>query len=273
MTRIDRRPLDRTVLRWMTIAAMSLVGCASGARVEVESAKESSADFDPAMHRLAVGVHQFQAEEFDRRREVFQRLADHQSPIALFITCSDSRIDPCLLTRTGPGDLFILRNAGDLVPVYHGPDSGGEAATIEYAVEHLGVRDIIVCGHSNCGAMKGLLHPEELSDLPAVRGWLENAKETRDILAQSHEHLAGAELLTVAIQENVLVQIEHLRTHPTVTAALKAGKLHLHGWIYRIETGEVFDFDPNQDRFVPLTIASASPTMLDHWVRTARHHP
>src|SRR5947209_1011259 len=113
------------------------------------------------MQKLVEGVHHFQANIFSPQRELFERLADGQSPVALFITCSDSRINPNLLTQTEPGELFILRNAGNLVPPY-GAGPGGEAATVEFATAALGIRDIIVCGHSHCGAMRALLAPAKL---------------------------------------------------------------------------------------------------------------
>src|SRR5205807_7100192 len=113
---------------------------------------------------------------FARKKELFSQLGKGQTPLALFIACSDSRINPNLLTQTEPGELFILRNAGNLVPP-HGAGSGAEAATVEYAVEQLRVRDIILCGHSRCGAMHGLLEPAALAKLPSVAGWLEYARE------------------------------------------------------------------------------------------------
>lgn len=129
------------------------------------------------MEKLIRGIHEFQSTHFSPQRELFQRLAGGQRPDALFITCSDSRIDPSLLTQTKPGELFILRNAGNIVPPY-GAANGGEGATIEYAIRALGIRDIIVCGHTHCGAMQGLLQPEALEDLPAVRSWLSHAEAT-----------------------------------------------------------------------------------------------
>ena len=119
------------------------------------------------MQKLIQGIHQFQKESFRPLQGLFEELAKGQNPETLFITCSDSRIDPTLLTKAQPGDLFILRNAGNIIPP-HGAGNGGEAATIEFAVAALGVKDIIICGHSHCGAMQGLLHPEQVASLPAV---------------------------------------------------------------------------------------------------------
>jgi carbonic anhydrase len=210
------------------------------------------------MQKLVQGIHHFQTNIFSAQRDLFQRLAEGQDPETLFITCSDSRINPNLLTQTGPGDLFILRNAGNLVPPY-GAVFGGEAATIEYAVAALGVKDIIVCGHSLCGAMSGLLAPESLKELPSVADWLRHAEATRRIIKQNYSDLEGQALLTATVEENVLVQLENLRTHPAVAAALSRGGLTLHGWAYEIETGEVFAFDPQADQFLPLSELYGTP--------------
>jgi carbonic anhydrase len=200
------------------------------------------------MQRLIEGLHQFQSQVFGSQRELFERLAKGQAPETLFITCADSRIDPCLLTQSLPGDLFILRNAGNLVPPY-GAVRGGEAATIEFAVAGLGVKDIVVCGHSHCGAMKGLLDPPPATAFPALGEWLSHAETTRRIMQDKYADRTGAEQLNVAIQENVLAQLENLRTHPVVASALAQEKLRLHGWVYKIETGEVFVYDPTMRQF------------------------
>jgi carbonic anhydrase len=203
------------------------------------------------MQRLKEGIHQFQHTHFHSLEGLFEKLAHGQNPETLFITCSDSRIDPNLLTQSQPGDLFILRNAGNIVPP-HGAANGGEAATIEFAVAALGVKDIIICGHSHCGAMKGLLQPEEVESLPAVSAWLSHAETTRRIIRDNYGHLEAQALLTATIEENVLVQLENLRTLPSVASRLTRGDLTLHGWVYKIETGEVFAFDPHAGQFVPL---------------------
>ncbi|MCC6416726.1 MAG: carbonic anhydrase [Gemmataceae bacterium] len=209
------------------------------------------------MQKLVQGIHHFQANIFRSQQELFHRLADGQSPEALFITCSDSRINPNLLTQTDPGELFILRNAGNIIPP-HGAANGGEGATIEFAVAGLGINDIIICGHSHCGAMKGLLHPHSLDRLPAMAAWLSHAEATRRIIQEKYQNLTGPALLTATVEENVLVQLENLRTHPTVAAGLARGSLKLHGWVYKIETGQVFAYDPRQGQFLPLEEVSAS---------------
>jgi len=204
------------------------------------------------MLKLIKGLHHFQSEIFLSHKELFERLAHGQNPDALFITCADSRINPNLITQTNPGDLFILRNAGNIIPPY-GAANGGEGATVEFAVAALGVKDIIVCGHSHCGAMKGLLHPESLGDLPTVSAWLSHAEATRRTVKENYSNLQGEELLNVTTQENVLVQLENLRTHPAVSARLSRGQLNLHAWTYKIETGEVFSYQPDEGQFLPLT--------------------
>ncbi len=209
------------------------------------------------MQRLIEGLHQFQEKVFSSQRELFERLAEGQSPETLFITCSDSRIDPNLLTQTQPGELFVIRNAGNIVPPF-GAANGGEGATIEYAVAALGVKNIIVCGHSHCGAMKGLLAPDSLTELPQVAQWLGHAEATRRIMKQNYQDLQESERLTATVEQNVLIQMENLRTHPAVAAQLGRGQLNLYGWVYKFETGEVYAYDPEEAQFLPLV--SGTPT-------------
>jgi carbonic anhydrase len=209
------------------------------------------------MTRLIQGVLDFQRRIFGKKRDLFAQLGKGQKPLALFITCSDSRIIPDLLAQTQPGELFVLRNAGNIVPP-HGAGSGAEAATIEYALTQLRVRDVILCGHSRCGAMYGLLEPEELAKLPSVAGWLEYAKE---VLPQVPAGLAADQRLAMAIEKNVLVQLEHLKTHPAVKAALETRSLRLHGWVYHFEKGQVDVYNPVSGRFVPLN-EQVRPSMV-----------
>lgn len=204
------------------------------------------------MRKLITGLHHFQSQIFLSHKELFERLSHGQTPDALFVTCSDSRINPNLITQTNPGDLFILRNAGNIIPPY-GAANGGEGATIEFAVTALGIKDIIVCGHSLCGALEGLLHPEQVRHMPTVAAWLAHAEATRRIVEENYSNLSDDELLNVAMQENVLVQLENLRTHPAVAARLARGELNLHAWTYKIQTGEVFAFRPDEGQFLPVT--------------------
>jgi carbonic anhydrase len=203
------------------------------------------------MKRLIEGLKKFQSQVFRSKRRLFDQLALQQNPRALFITCSDSRIDPCLLTQTEPGELFILRNAGNLVPSY-GTRIGSTTATIEYAVGMLDIRNIIVCGHTDCGVMKAILDPRQIGDLPAVQSWLTEAEATRRVVKENYAHLKSDALLVATIQENVRIQLQHLQTHPTVAAKLRRGALQLHGWVYSIATGEVWAYDFRKDRFMSL---------------------
>jgi carbonic anhydrase len=204
------------------------------------------------MQKLIQGIHHFQNTLFGSQRRFFEHLAKGQSPEALFITCSDSRINPNLLTQTEPGELFILRNAGNLVPRYD-EYLGGEAATIEFAVAGLGIKDIIICGHSHCGAMNALLEPASIVRLPALKHWLKHADVTRQVMEEKYTDRQGEALLKATIQENVLTQMENLHTHPVVASGIAAGTLKLHGWVYKIETGEVFAYEPELGQFQLLT--------------------
>ena len=204
------------------------------------------------MAHLIQGLHHFQEQVFQSKKELFERLGQGQSPETLFITCSDSRIVPSLITHTDPGELFIIRNAGNIIPP-HGAANGGEGAAVEYAVKALGVKHIVVCGHSHCGAMKGLLAPESLTELPTVANWLSHAEPTRCILHENYGNLADSEKLNVAIQENVLCQLENLRTLPSVASKLVQGGLTLHAWVYKIETGDVLAYEPVEGQFLPLS--------------------
>jgi carbonic anhydrase len=207
------------------------------------------------MQKLIDGLHKFKAEIFNSNKELFQPLVEGQRPEVLFITCSDSRINPNLVTQTNPGELFILRNAGNIIPPY-GMGMGGAAATVEFAVLGLSVRYIIVCGHTGCGAISALLDPSLLQDAPAMRDWLVHAEATRRVVVENYHDVTGKALHTLAVEENVLTQIEHLRTHPVVRSRVARGALSLHGWVYKLETGEVFQYDSAQGQFVLLTQAT-----------------
>jgi carbonic anhydrase len=205
-----------------------------------------------SMEKLVKGIHKFQAGFFREKTELFERLASGQSPETLFISCSDSRVIPDLLMQTDPGDLFVLRNAGNLIPPHGAAPDSGEAATIEYAVAALGVKDIIVCGHTQCGAMQALLYPEKISQLPRIQRWLGHAEATKAIVESSYRCSSPETLWRATVEENVLVQLENLRTHPTVAAALARGSVKLHGWVFEIQTGEVFAYEPTSELFVTL---------------------
>jgi len=210
------------------------------------------------MEKLIQGIHRFQSDVFAARQDFFRQLVHGQRPQALFVTCSDSRMVPDLICQTDPGDLFVLRNAGNIVPPHAPGVPSGEAATIEYAIRGLGVRNVVVCGHTRCGAMQAVLDPDGVRDMPRVRQWLHNADAGAEIVTTCYHHLAPEARWKVMAQENVLVQIEHLRTHPAVAAALAAGELKLHAWVYKMETGEVFAFDPVTGQYVPIARGGAA---------------
>jgi carbonic anhydrase len=203
------------------------------------------------MSKVIRGIFSYQENVHGEKQELFERLGKGQSPLVLFVACSDSRVNPNLLTQTDPGELFILRNAGNIVPAYGA--GGGEEATVEYAVAQLKVRHLIVCGHSHCGAMHGLLEPQALTHLPSVGRWLTNAQEVVPRVERAGANLPAEERLQLAIEQNVLVQLDHLRTHPAVSAALGDKRLRLHGWVYHFETGRVMAYDSAREAFVPLS--------------------
>jgi carbonic anhydrase len=193
------------------------------------------------MQKVYAGIRQFHQEAFPARRSHFESLAQGQRPELLLVTCSDSRIDPSLVLQTDPGDVFVIRNAGNFVAPY-GEGSGAEAATIQYGIEVLGIPDLAVCGHSHCGAMAAVLDPPAADALPAVRDWLRFGEPAIDRM----DGIDGIEDRALrAVAANVLVQLDHLRTHPSVARAEDAGELTLHGWVYRFETGEVLEVEPD----------------------------
>ncbi len=203
------------------------------------------------MQKLVRGIQTFKKTVFKENEALFTSLAGGQKPDVLFITCSDSRLNPNLLTQTKPGELFIIRNAGNLIPAY-GAVPGSEEGTIEFALAGLGIREIVICGHSHCGAMKGVIHPEIVKEMPAVSRWLGQAEQTQRVMKENYAHLEGEALLNATIQENVLAQVENLKTHPSVAALLARGELKIHAWVYKFETGEVFSYQPDEGQFLPL---------------------
>jgi carbonic anhydrase len=181
---------------------------------------------------------------------MMEELAHGQKPRVLFITCSDSRIDPNLITQADIGELFVIRNAGNIIPPY-GAANGGEGAAVEYAINALGIEQIIVCGHSHCGAMKGLLQIGKLeADMPLVYDWLKHTEATRRLVKENYASYKGEQLLEITIAENVLTQIENLKTYPVVHSKIYQGKLQIYGWVYHLETGEVLAFDPATHAYV-----------------------
>ncbi len=202
------------------------------------------------MDHLISGVAKFQREVYPTKKARFQKLAKGQNPEVLFITCADSRIDPSMVTQTEPGELFICRNAGNIVPP-HSNQTGSMTASIEFAVAALGVSHIVVCGHTDCGAMKGAIAPEKLDDLPHVREWLGHCRAAREVVKERCGEVHGEHLEDVT-RENVLLQLQHLRTHPAVAAKLATGKITLHGWVYNIETGGIESYNSATGEFAPI---------------------
>ena len=203
------------------------------------------------MHHVVTGFVSFKEQELPKHRKRFAELANGQNPDVLFITCSDSRIDPNLVTQCQPGDLFIIRNAGNIVPP-HGRSAGGVTASIEYAVAVLNVRHIVVCGHTHCGAMNGALNPAALDGLPHVRDWLDLSRAAVEVVKHSHNEPLGKQHLRQVTEQNVLAQLNHLRTHPLVAGRLATNRLELHGWMYEIESGDLLAYDEQSGNFDPL---------------------
>jgi carbonic anhydrase len=205
------------------------------------------------MQKLQAGIHHFQVNYFASNRELFEQLATRgQRPETLFITCCDSRIVPNLITNAAPGELFIVRNVGNIVPSVKRGVLGGVSAAIEYAIEVLEVGTVIVCGHTNCGAIDAILHPERLAHLPFVSQWLAEAARIPTLIEECYGSLDQSERAVVAVEENVLMQLENLRSFEFVARRLEHGTLKMSGWVFKIATGEVFDYDPSSEQFLRL---------------------
>ncbi|MGH8047721.1 MAG: carbonic anhydrase [Chthoniobacterales bacterium] len=207
------------------------------------------------MQELIEGIHKFRTEEFGQYKALFQRLAkEGQNPHTLFITCSDSRVLAELITQSKPGDLFVVKNVGNIVPATSATGStNSTAAAIEFAVETLGVQDVVVCGHSQCGAMKALMTSPDLSSMPHLEGWLSVATPVRDAVLTRYGHLRNLdEQVDLAGEENVLYGLESLKTYPCVKSRLEEGRLRLHAWFFKIATAELFAYDPAAHQFMPL---------------------
>ncbi len=207
------------------------------------------------MKKLVSGHARFRQDGFQQHKPLFDELAKGQSPEVLFVTCADSRIDPHMITQTLPGDLFVCRNAGNIVPPQSN-DAGGENASIEFAVMALGVKDIVICGHSECGAMKGAMNMEGVTSLPHVHDWLHYARAAVDTVEA--RGVDDADKLMRVTEQNVLLQLQHVQTLPSVAAKVNNGEIGLHGWVYHIGSGEVTCYDEGSKRFVPLQERYAS---------------
>ncbi|RJX76541.1 carbonic anhydrase [Pseudomonas sp. LS-2] len=222
-----------------------------GALAEAESA-------DVALKHIVDGFKHFRHDVFPQQEELFKKLATAQQPRAMFITCADSRIVPELITQSSPGDLFVTRNVGNVVPPY-GPMNGGVSTAIEYAVMALGVHHIIVCGHSDCGAMRAVLNPDTLEKMPTVKAWLRHAEVARTVVQDNCNCSGEHETMHVLTEENVIAQLRHLQTHPSVASKIASGQLFIHGWVYDIETSAIRAYDAEQGTFLPLDGDNATP--------------
>ncbi|ARB30388.1 carbonic anhydrase [Pseudomonas tolaasii] len=216
------------------------------------SAPQVAETADAALKHIVDGFLHFHHDVFPQQEELFKKLATAQSPRAMFITCADSRIVPELITQSSPGDLFVTRNVGNVVPPY-GQMNGGVSTAIEYAVLALGVQHIIVCGHSDCGAMRAVLNPASLEKMPTVRAWLRHAEVARSMVEDNCDCANEGESMKVLTEENVIAQLQHLRTHPSVASRMANGQLFIHGWIYNIETSEIRAYDADQAAFRSLS--------------------
>jgi len=225
------------------------------------------------MERLIKGFEQFRQVTYPGKQQLFEKLAKAQNPHTLVITCADSRVVPEYFTSSEPGQLFVVRNVGNIVPPY-AQFVGGVSAAIEYAVVVLGVKDIVVVGHSDCGAMKATLNPKSVESMGAVSAWLRHAEVARHVLDENYDCCDAHSRLHALTEENVIAQLDHLRTHPSVAARLASGKIAIHGWVYDIESADIRVLDPDSRRFMNLQVdvgqseASASAAMLQPPMRT-----
>ena len=210
---------------------------------------------DEILEQLKNGVRRFRAEVYpDQVDQRARAVLEAQRPHTLFIACADSRVDPIEITQSGMGEVFVTRNIGNLVPAY-GEMLGGVSAVIEYAVSALKVQHVVICGHSDCGAMKGLLNPGSLEKLPTVKSWLTNAQAALSVansLASKDDK--PSDLLRQLTEENVLLQLQHLRTHPSVAGAMAREELTISGWVYDIGKGEVRISEDGGRVFEPVII-------------------
>jgi carbonic anhydrase len=221
------------------------------------------------MKKLIKGLRNFKKSYYCSHQDLFEELSHGQKPRVLFITCSDSRIDPNLLTQTDLGELFVIRNAGNIIPPF-GATNGGEGAAVEYAIHALGIQQVIVCGHSHCGAMKGLLKLQKLEDeMPLVYEWLKHSEPTRRVLKENYSHLEGEDLIAMAVADNVLNQLDNLRTYPVIRSKMLQRQINLYAWIYEIETGEVLSYDADLDEFKPILTEVPACDLLNAPIRNS----
>lgn len=209
------------------------------------------------MKELFEGAIKFQEEDFVEYQELYESLKKRQNPHTLFISCADSRVVPNIITNSDPGDLFVVRNIGNIIPPYtesNAMRSGYLATTsaIEYALTILNVENIIVCGHSNCGACSAIFEPpESLKNAPYVQKWLKLLEPAKQkVLAQNPS--SRAKKIWLAEQINVELQLENLMTYPFVEEKFDRGELRVYGWYYIIETGEILNYNMIKREFKPI---------------------
>ena len=213
------------------------------------------------MKKLIRGLVEFRNKVRPGVRETFARLALGQSPDALLVACSDSRVAPNLFASTEPGDLFVVRNVGNIIaPCGEGGRSmsdESEAAAIEFAACALNVADVIVCGHSDCGAMRALLEEKRDPATPHLHAWLRHAQGALQQVRDGRRMSGELALHNHVSQINVLEQLKHLRTYPVVRDREAAGRLRLHGWWFDIAEAEVLAYEEEARRFVVIDDALA----------------
>lgn len=214
------------------------------------------------MNDVVGRVFGFEKSVFANEADLYSKLAtDGQSPKALMISCSDSRVVPEHIVQARPGDLFVCRNAGNIVPPFT-QQNGGTTSTVEYAVAVLGVTDIIICGHSGCGAMGALMNQNSLDGLPSVKAWLRHSHAAHSVVKHSYPDMEDTAAIRAVSLENVVVQIAHLRTHPAVASRIAKGELTLHGWFVDIHAGSILALDGKTGRFAPIRENSPLPVAL-----------
>ena len=206
------------------------------------------------MKKLVKGILEFRKKVLPSYRQTFAHLALEQKPDALFVACSDSRVVPNLFASTDPGDLFVVRNVGNLVPPCDpkraDKPQGSAAAALEFSVERLNVRHIIVCGHSECGAMAALLEGAHAKGLPHLQDWLRHGEATVQKFKEQVNSDPKLSEVNRLSQVNVLMQLEHIHSYPFVKRKVDAGELMLHGWWFDIAHADVYAYEPEDKRFV-----------------------
>jgi len=214
------------------------------------------------MNELIGRVFSFGKDVFPNQSDLYAKLAaEGQSPKALIISCADSRVVPEQILQAAPGDLFVCRNAGNIVPA-HATQNGGVTSTVEFAVMALGVRDIIVCGHSECGAMKAVANPAGLETMPNVAAWLRHSQVAAKVVDDGYPEMDGKERVHAISLENVVAQLNNLKTHPSVAAGIARGEISLHGWFFDIGAGKILALDGQTGLFE--VVSDGRPLPIAH---------